>query len=174
MYGPTGRPISVVWVLPIIIILIYLLFILPRRRLKHGKVSRSIQRLRIAYIFIFINGGSGVIIGLVNAFFYYEVALGLPTVGNGIASLILGYFVMKRSSIALGIAIGLSVFHMFFITTFLPHFVSGTPVTFETPPLLTLAALGLYVFLLGRAFEAIRDLKQEEKLTSDSINSQEG
>ena len=164
-YGPTGstggNPLSLVFMLisflGTIFVFIYLLFILPKKRVTRGIVSLPVQKIRIAFLLLFCAGGVGLLSNLFPVLFGNKGLVNFLGIGMGIGYLISGYFVMKKSSIALGIAIGLNVINTLVVQTYFPYFLSGKPIPGSFPLFIGLA---IYLYFLGRAFDGIRELKQ--------------
>jgi hypothetical protein len=116
------------------------------------------RRYRIAYLVLYVVGGLTLLLGLATVLFRLNsaggVGNGLVTIGQGVVVLVFGYFTMRGSLMALGIAIG----------------------WYGLESILTVAVIGIQavpiravvLFFLVQGFLALRLLKQQETLDAGS------
>jgi hypothetical protein len=76
-----------------------------------GSASDPLLRLRLAYFVLFFTGGLNAAFGILGMFFptgfFQQLGVGPYNLIVGVAFLVLGYFTLRRSPIALGIAFAL-------------------------------------------------------------------
>lgn len=76
-----------------------------------GSASDPTQRLRVAYRIVFFVAGLNIVLGFVTELFQIsfltELGLGLGSIIFGVFFAVLGFFVKRRSMVALGAAVGL-------------------------------------------------------------------
>lgn len=110
MNEPAGSPITLLFSLVVIFLLIYLLGILPWRRRKKKKVS-PLGQIKFTYIMIFILAGMRFISGLSGVLFRKEL-VGIYDIVFGAGFVVLGVLVMKKSMRALIFTIVALILHI--------------------------------------------------------------
>ena len=154
MNEPTGSPISLLFMIGTIFLILYLLAIHPWRRRKKKKVS-LLGQLRFTYIIIFIFAGTNIIGGLNYVLFKKEL-IGLYSIVFGAGLVVDGIFVMKKSMIGLISIMGAFVLNILVWVLIKANLFDMPVVGMTTFPV-------VYISPLIRGIYAIRDLKQEEK-----------
>jgi hypothetical protein len=119
------------------------------------------QMLKFAYTFTFFSAGANLFVGLSGSLFHTNLGnlppAGLLTAGFGILLLVLGFFIMLRSIIALTIAAGilaLDIILAIFYHPNLPVIILVIAIVFKL----------LVLLMMIQGFGAIRALKQTQAL----------
>jgi hypothetical protein len=137
------------------------MFAVPRFYLDGRPLSLSgyppQQRLKMSYQTLFMIAAVGIVFGLHGLLMDEPIGSlpkgGWPYIAGGLVFAVLGVFVMRKSIVALSIAVGIGA-----IDTILACFISfGIPWPLRI--LIIVFRLGL-LFLLSQGFGAIRELKQ--------------
>ena len=127
-----------------------------------GSDGDPLQKLKVAYSVVFFVGGFNIILGIVavigNIGFLLRLGIGHQAVIIGIIFLVLGFFVRKKSIIALGIAIGLLIIDA--LLGFYLAIQSG-----GNTPSAGLAIRIIFVIFLFQGFKAIKTIKEGENKT---------
>jgi hypothetical protein len=113
--------------------------------------------LKVAYTFIFLSGAVNLFMGLSGSVFHTNLGnlppAGLMSIGFGILFIVLGFFIMLRSPIALAIAVGLLVIDIILTICFPPNL-----------PLVVLVIAVVFrlivLLVMTQGFSAIKALKQ--------------
>ncbi len=122
-----------------------------------GSASDPGQRLRVAYGIVFFIGGVTIGLGLITELlqvgFLQQVGFGFDSIIYGGFFLLLGFFVKRRSMLALGIAVGLFVLDGILSVVLFAQ--QG-----GTPPVGVIVARIILLIPMIRGFGAIRALKR--------------
>ncbi len=127
-----------------------------------GSDSDPAVRLKIAYSMVFFIAGLNILIGLITIFFQIELlsqlGLGIGSIIFGAFFLLFGFFVKRKSMIALGLAVGLFSLDSIF-TIILPAIQQQEG---YNPPTTGIIVRILFLIPMIRGFGAIRELKKKK------------
>jgi hypothetical protein len=124
-----------------------------------GSAADPAQRVQVAASMVFFIAGLNAVLGLVaaafNVQFLQSIGLGLGSIVVGAIYGVLGYFVKRRSMVALGLAVGLFVLDGVAMLAFAPP---G-----QTPPVGGIVARFFLLVPMAMGFPALRALRAEEE-----------
>jgi hypothetical protein len=127
-------------------------------------MKNPIRKLNIACGILFFIGGLNLAAGVTALVLKVEIlltmGLGFWTIVYGGVFLILGFWAMKKSAIALGIGIGL-----FLLDTILSLFFAVEKVS--TPPVGILIARILLIFIMIQGFLAVRIMRNPSEINEE-------
>jgi hypothetical protein len=122
------------------------------------------QMLKFSYTFTFFSAAANLFMGLSGSLFHTNLGnlppAGMLSVGFGILLLVLGFFIMLKSTIALSIAAGilaLDIILAIFYHPNLPLIILVIAIVFKL----------LVLLMMIQGFGAIKALKQEQALTTE-------
>jgi hypothetical protein len=123
-----------------------------------------VQMLKFAYTFTFFSAGANLFVGLSGSLFHTNLGnlppADLLTAGFGILLLVLGFFIMLKSTVALAIAAGILALDIIFAIFYHPNL----------PVIILVIVIGfklLVLLMMIQGFGAIRVLKQTQALTTE-------
>jgi len=153
----------------IIFLIIYFFQILPRRRRKKGKGS-ALERLKYVSVMIFLSAGATIIYSFI-VFFRQQKLLGDIYCILGFVLLLLGYYVRKKTKLALWFVEG--VFFLLAVPIIVEFLRRGVTLVSSTyaPSIVVWLFIGMgwWMGILNIGYVAIRDLEQlEEKKIIES------
>ena len=156
--------IYLIFMIIVIFLIIYFFQILPRRRRKKGKGS-ALGRLKYVSVMIFLSAGA-IIISSFTLFFRQQKLLGDIYCILGFVLLLLGYYVRKKSKLALWFAEGL--FFLLVVPIIIKYLGWSVPLVsgISVPSFGVISVffgMGWWIGILNIGFVAIRDLEQVEE-----------
>jgi hypothetical protein len=123
-----------------------------------GSATDPAQRLRVAWVIIYFIGGFNLLLGLaamaLRSPLIMRMGIGYGSIAAGCVFLLLGFFVMKRSAVALVLALALVVLDALWTV----YFAASSGGSLPTGGIIMRV---LFIIFLYRGFGAIRELKTD-------------